>query len=272
MSLVCIITALPAESRVFIDALKLRHVPLRGLRLYANESCLLLQTGIGKLNAAAATAALLQTRPDVTAVINVGIAGGLAALGSVHLAHRVRDAASGRQWFPHLPPQRTVSRLPTVDVHSIDQPGSDYANGVAFDMEAAGVFTAASNYLSSEAVHAVKVISDNREQPLEAITPELATEMMQASLPVVQQLCQWHLTGLPDDADESAIEHCSERILSTVRHSVSDSHQLRRLLQQYLTLVGKTPDTKLLQQLNSAREVRRWLQNAVQAAPLRYEL
>ena len=272
MSLVCIITALPAESRVFIDALKLRHVQLRGLRLYASEHYLLLQTGIGKLNAASATAALLQTRPDVTAVINAGIAGGKAELGSVHLAHHVQDAASGRQWYPHLPPRRTVGHMPGSSIHTVDKPDSAYTDGVLFDMEAAGIFSAASTYLSTEAVHAVKVISDNPEQGLDTITPELATQLMQASLPAIHQLSDWHRTAWQHGNDDSAIEQCNQDILAAVRHSVSDAHQLRRLLQQYQTLTGKTPEPQQLLPLASARKIRIHLQNAVQAAPLRYEL
>lgn len=271
MSPVCIITALPAESRVFIDALKLRHMPLRGLRLYAAEPYLLLQTGLGKLNAAAATAALLTTRPDVTAVINAGIAGGTASQGSVHLAHHVLDVATGRQWYPHLPPQRTVAQLSTHSIHSVDKPARDYTDGVLFDMEAAGIFTAASNYLSTDAIHAVKVVSDNPDQELEAITPELVTQLMQACLPVVQQLGDWHRTAVQQDADDSGLEQCNQDIVATVRHSVSDAHQLRRLLQQYHSLTGSMPDAPMLQQLNNARRIRETLQQAVQAAPLRYD-
>ncbi|MGQ7845550.1 5'-methylthioadenosine/S-adenosylhomocysteine nucleosidase family protein [Granulosicoccus sp. 3-233] len=271
MSLVCIVTALPAESRVFIDALKLRHVALRGMRLYAGEHYLLLQTGIGKLNAAAATAALLQTRPDISAVINAGIAGSAAEVGSVHLAHHVLDVASGRQWYPHLPPQRHVAQLPTASVHSVDKPVSTYTSGVLFDMEAAGILTAACTYLSTDAVQAVKVVSDNAEQGLDAITPALATRLMQACLPVVQQLSDWHRASLQPGAADSTLEQCHQDITAVVRHSVNDAHQLRRLLQQYQSLTGQTPDTAMLQQLSTARGIRNQLQDAVTAAPLHYE-
>lgn len=271
MSLVCIITALPAESRVFIDALKLRHEPVRGLRLYAGEQHLLLQTGIGKLKAAAATAALLQARPDVTALINTGIAGGDEDIGSVHLAHRIQDAATGMQWFPHLPPQRNVLQLPTASVHSVDQASTDYLKGVLFDMEAAGILSAASGYLSTDAVQVVKVVSDNHEQGLSAITPERATQMMQDCLPVVRQLSDWHHSVHQLRPETTGIERCSQQLVHAVRHSVNDAHQLRHLLQQHQTLTGTTPDTAELQRLGSARHIRDHLRAAVLAAPLRYE-
>lgn len=270
MSLVCIITALPAESRVFIDALKLRHVQTRGLRLYADDQHLLLQTGLGKLKAAAATGALLQSRPDITAVINAGVAGASADIGTAHLAHQVVDAASGQQWFPHLPPQRTVDRLATLRVMTVDQPEEQYLDDTAFDMEAAGIFVAASTYLSSSAVHSVKVVSDNPSQPLTVFKPAQATELMQASLPVVMQLAHWHRQSVQSDAAIQTLTACCDAISEKVRHTVSERHQLNRLVQQYLTLTGKQPDLEAWEQFSSARELRRHLHQILQQSPLVY--
>ena len=270
MSLVCIITALPAESRVFIDALKLRHVQTRGLRLYAADQYVLLQTGLGKLKAAAATGALLQSWPEITAVINTGVAGAAADIGTVHLAHQIVDAATGLQWFPHLPPQRTVNRLPTARVLTVDQPESQYLDGTVFDMEAAGIFVAASAYLSNDAMHSVKVVSDNASQPLHAFEPAQATELMQASLPVVMQLARWHWHSVQSDTAAHSMVLCCDAIQEKVRHTVSERHQLNRLVQQYLTLTGKEPDLDRLQQFSCARDVRSHLQQALQQSPLVY--
>lgn len=270
MSLVCIITALPAESRVFIDALKLRHVQTRAHRLYADDQFLLLQTGLGKLKAAAATGALLQSRPDVTAVINAGVAGAAADIGTVHLAHQIVDAATGMQWFPHLPPQRTVDRIPTACVMTVDQPESQYLDGTLFDMEAAGIVVAASAYLSNDAMHSVKVVSDNASQPLTLFEPAVATELMQASLPVVLQLAQWHRQSVQGDTASQRITAYCDEVQEKVRHTVSERHQLNRLVQQYVTLIGQQPDLATLQQFSSARDVRQHLQTALQQSPLVY--
>ncbi|ASJ76539.1 hypothetical protein [Granulosicoccus antarcticus] len=270
MSLVCIITALPAESRIFIDALKLRHVQMRGLRLYASEQYLLLQTGLGKLRAATATGALLHARPDITAVINTGIAGAAADLGSVFLAHQVVDAATGVQWFPHLPPQRQVGRVPTARLLTVDQPASEYREGTLFDMEASGIFMAASNWLSNDSMHSVKVVSDNAKQPLTAFEPAQANALMQACLPVVMQLADWHHQSEKGEANTQSRDACCDAIHAKVRHTVSDRHQLDRLVQQYTTLLGQVPDLATLQQLSSASDVRKHLQNALQKAPLTY--
>ncbi|NND92766.1 MAG: hypothetical protein HKN42_18065 [Granulosicoccus sp.] len=271
MSLVCISTALAAESRPFIDALNLRHVHTRGIRLYAGDGFLLLQTGLGKLQAASAMAALLHSRPDVGAVLNAGVCGSAAEIGSVHLAHEVVDVATGRRWFPHLPPQRHAGQLPSCAVHTCDNVDISYRDGVLFDMEAAGIAMAASTYLSSDAIQYVKVVSDNSSATLAAFEPARASELMSACLPAVMTLCDWFRQNHLADDSARIIESCSRDILGKVRHSVSDTRQLQRLLQRHLSLAGRAPDISTLQRLGSARQVRARLQQAVQAITLRYE-
>lgn len=270
MSLTCIVTAFAAESRVFIDALRLRQVQARGLRLYAGECYLLLQTGPGKLAAAAATAALLQSRADVSLVVNAGVAGSATDIGSVHLAHLVRDTATGMGWYPHLPPQRTVDRLPTGCVHTCDTPQCGYESGILFDMEAAGVFAAASNYLPNDAVHSVKVISDNIDHPFEQLDAATAGKLMSTCVPVVVRVSQWHAAMARQDDSEHRINSFCERVRSRIHHSVSDTHQLKRLVQAYHTLAGELPDDRVYQQLSSSRDVRLCLQHHLQDIPFSY--
>lgn len=271
MTTVCIITALPAEARIFIDTLKLRHVPVRGLRLYAAEPHMLLQTGIGKLQAAATTAALLQMRPDISFIINVGIAGGTHAVGQVRLAHRIIDAGSGRRWYPHLPPARTLGALGSSDVLSHDQPSRDYRPDALFDMEAAGIASAASPYLSSDAVQVVKVISDNHEQSLDRVSATQTSELMPACLPPVQAMANWHLSTANENDSAGEIEALCEQITRQLRHSVSDGHQLRQLLQRYHARTKGLPDSTSLASSASARELRHHLTRLVADTPFRYE-
>lgn len=255
---------------MFIDACRMRHVPARGLRLYANDEQLLLQTGMGKLRAASATAALLQARPDVSAVINVGVAGGLAEIGSVHLAHQVIDAATGRYWYSHLPPQRTVDAISTACVHTSDHPVTDYRENRLVDMEAAGVYAAATGYLSSDAIHCVKVISDNSLQSLIALDPSLCGRLLGKALPAVSQLAQWHRQVTPQRAWEEPVEALSHAIQGRIHHSVNDRQQLNRLLQRHLCLKSCLPDADPLLQLTSARTVRQALSRELQRTALSY--
>jgi len=153
MSTICIVTALPAESRAFIDAFKLKPILDYGWRLYGEEKYILLQTGMGKLKAAAAVSALLHTRKDITILINAGIAGGPLPLGSSVIASKVTDRGSGASWYPHMPPQRVMQGIDNMALETLDEPSSDYQDNKIFDMEAAGIMSTASYYLSTLFIH-----------------------------------------------------------------------------------------------------------------------
>lgn len=271
MNSVCIITALAAESRPFIDALRLRHQADHALRLYTGEQFILLQSGMGKLKAAAHTAALLHARPDIIGVINIGLAGGIGAIGNPYIAHEIKDAATSERWYPHLPPQRIVDNLPSRTVQTLDSPSADYQNSILFDMEAAGIISAASTYLPSDAVQSIKVISDNSEQTLHAINPAMATESLQIVVPLVRKLGQWLLQNHPEDDFSQQVEALMSRLLKQARHSTTQQHSLRRLLQRFISINEDIADNDPVFSLDQAKSISRHLNQALIANPLAYE-
>lgn len=180
----CLVTALSSEARPLIEHYSLSRQTLSGRPVYASEKCLLLQTGIGKLNAAAATAALLQALPDIDSIINIGIAGGTDPRSSVVLATAIADAGSGKRWYTQLPPEHCLPAALNRVVCTLDKPDSAYQDGTVFDMEAAGIFAAATQWLDSSRVHSLKVISDTPEQPFTRLDkndiPGLVKQMIES--------------------------------------------------------------------------------------------
>ena len=270
MNLICIITALPAESRVFIDALKLKPILDHGWRLYGNSEYLLLQTGLGKLKAAAATSALLYTRQDIRAIINAGVAGGSSNIGDSFLAHQVSDMGSGEKWYPHLPPQRIVDSIPTAAVETVDRPSEDYRSNTLFDMEAAGVMSAASHYLTTESIQFIKVISDNAESPLTSFKPAAVTELMFSTVPIVQSLSEWFVHTSTSQTDSMAIESLHKVVVDGIHHTATEKHQLLRLLQQHFALTGELPSTDDLFNANNESQLLKNLSNDNTHLPLVY--
>lgn len=270
MSLVCIITALPAESRVFIDSLKLKPILDHGWRLYGNSGHLLLQTGLGKLKSAAATSAVLHLHDDIQAVINVGVAGGTDAIGTQLLAHCVVDQGSGFSTYPHLPPQRVVSSLPSTTIETLDKPSDDYRAGVSFDMEASGIFSAASPYLSSGSVQCVKVISDNPDAPLGEFKKDDVTALVSTTVPVVNSLLDWYAVSAKQSSIEKDVQHLANTLTSKTHHSVNDKLQLSRLLHQHHALSGELPELTALPETTSAASLRTQLNALINEHPLRY--
>ncbi len=266
MSLPCIVTALESESRAFIQHFNMRARETNGLRTYISNDCILLQTGIGKLNSAANVAALLQSDVKVNGIVNIGIAGACAPLGTQLIAHCVKDAGSGKLWYPHLPPSRSLPVAQSVTVQTHDKPELKYIDGVAYDMEAAGIFSAARGKLDSCAVQSVKVISDNPDSSTSQITKELVHQWMESSIEIVETLIQSF--NDPTAAAVQTVENFVSSLQDTLHFTATQSHQLHRLTTQYLTLRECLP-TLRSEDINAKTLLKR-LNDEVAAVNVRY--
>lgn len=282
MNRLCIVTALAAETRPFLDKWQFRALRDRSLRAYSCDNYLLLQTGLGKLKAAASVAALLHSNPDIHAIVNIGIAGGAPDTGTLLLAHQVKDQASGTLWYPHLPDPRhmasSIRALPTTSVLTVDQPSSDYRDGVAFDMEASGIFSAATHYLSTSQIHSLKLIADNAQAPVVSITSNNARQLAQhtqslihsrfdqisAVIECISETCCQENTAL-----ELFVRQTSEVLLQQARHTHNDELQLQRLLEQLHTL-AIDPELDACSALQRADTIRQHLQTRLSTAVLTY--
>jgi hypothetical protein len=270
MNPICIVTALPAESRVFIDALNLKPILDHGWRLYGDSEYLLLQTGLGKLKAATAVSALLHTRQDIKAIINAGIAGGNTKIGDTFLAHQVKDLGSGEKWYPHLPPQRIVDSIPTSAVETLDRPSTEYQSNVLFDMEASGIMSAASNYLTTDAIQFIKVVSDNADSPFELFKPSIVTTLMQSTVPIVQSIAKWLADTGNTETHSTSILALHENIVATIHHTATEKHQLLRLLQQHCALMAELPEASQLLSAPNASQLIKKLRTTNADLPLMY--
>ncbi len=165
-----ILVALRAEAKPLAAYFQLKRVNLPGeFPVYRAGSLSLVVSGVGKAAACAATQYLhgLDGALQEPIWINIGIAGhGWLPTGEALLARRITDAASGRQWHPSplaAPPLRRE------DLITVDRPSFDYEQPAAYDMEASGFFPTASRLTRPELVHCMKIVSDNRHDPAQAI-------------------------------------------------------------------------------------------------------
>lgn len=268
MQSICLITALPAEARPLISYFGLQARGHRHLRLFQGDFGYLLQCGVGKLNAAANTAAMIQTLPNVNAIINVGIVGCEQPIGQTLVAHGVQDQSSSQQWFPHLPP---VNRLPdtkSVQVQTVDKPSNNYSADVAFDMEAAGIFNAATKVMDLAFVHSVKVVSDNPESSIDAITAQSASSQVETTIPTIEKLTQ----ALPFDLlpETTAVNTLTRSLTRHTHHTATEQHALKQLLHRYNALFSELPGNQLLQHQGSAKAIRTMLLSEIDNSSVSY--
>ncbi len=264
---------MPAETRALLDTYKLAQCTTRHLRAWQTKTddLLVIETGMGKLNAAAHTAAALQAYPNIMAVLNIGIAGGPYPYGQALLAQRVTDRASHAQWYPHLPNAQSFTSLPSSVVESLDQPDTHYTQGIVFDMEAAGVFSAASHYLSTSQVHCVKVVSDNPDHPIENINKASVSQLMRSAMssisPLIETLQQSQFTQAYNQ--QATISSLVDSANTLAHHTVNDTHLLRDLLHRYINIADTTPTWP--EHIGSASQLRKHLQQQLDELPFIYK-
>ena len=265
-----IVCALKPEARPLLDHFGLRALP-RASRIYHNAEAhvSLTLSGIGKSAAArAVTRTCACFKADKShAWLNLGIAGhaGLP-VGQAVIIKKVTDAESGRTWFPSRVFPVTI---PALDLITLDEPGSDYREEL-FDMECTGFFRAASDIATLELAQALKIISDNPDEPMDNVNPALAGRLVQQNLPVIEEIVEQLLAlskllqGLNGpDPDYHAI--------TRQRHfTVSQHHQLRSVLRKWRAL--QTDDrgpAELVTGEKTAAGVLRFLQDELDKTPVR---
>ena len=242
-------------------------------------------SGIGK---PAAAAAVTRTRDYFKAGrshawLNLGIAGHASLpLGQAVIIKKVTDAASGQTWFPSRVFDTT---LPAHDLLTLEQPSSDYLRPGTdfksvpsphyrkelFDMECAGFFQAVTGFATLELVQAVKIISDNADQPMEGVNPKLISRLMRQNLPVVEEIIQQllSLSALQQRLNDPGPDY--HAIIRERHFSVSQQYQLQAALRKWRALYPE--DTGLAERLagkNSAREALKFLRDELGKAPIKF--
>jgi len=186
------ICALKCEARSLIAHYRLKHradSEFFPLYISPDKQISLTISGIGKVNAAAATAfthAFLKTeKQDIW--LNVGIAGHRELeIGEITLGHKIIDDANQTAWYPQIivsPP------CASVEILSCDEPATHYTDAV-YEMEAAGFYATACRFATSELIHVVKIISDNQQQPAEKMSESFVAELIKNKLTVIVQIAE----------------------------------------------------------------------------------
>lgn len=263
------IVALPAEARPLTDFYRLRDKDSAGpFPVYRNDTVALAVSGIGKVPAAAATAYLqgLTRGNRHCAWLNVGIAGhARRRIGEGLLAHCITDHTSGRSWYP---PQVHRLTIPTDNLLSVETPAEEYREDTLHDMEAAGFYPIACRSATAELVQCYKIVSDNREQPAAAVTARQCTELIADRLAEIDDLADTLAGTAAELTGWHALQSDLEAFTQRWRFSVSQQHQLARLVRRWENLAPEEPVwCQELGARKSAGEVLHWLRQRVETLP-----
>jgi len=197
-----IVTALMPEASPLISAWGLK--PVRGepllerFQVHTANGIHVAVSGIGKLKSATCTAAVLAllAQKSEPVVMNLGIAGaapGAAAPGELLLINKVLDSASNTRFYPDILFRHPLREAP-LETHDAPVTDPSAVPGLV-DMEAAGFMQAATMLVSPSAIIVLKAVSDLCDGS--RITPLMASELISANLPAVEQILATWRTELP---------------------------------------------------------------------------
>ncbi len=291
-----LLVALMAEARPLIHHFDLSGLPpIAGFRCYGNESITLLVTGSGVVSMASGVTALgLMGRSFAddlgTAAlrgsdcsfgphtwINSGIAGHRnLPVGTLVLASKITDQASGRSWYPpqvaEISMLRPVVRRPEME--TVPAAVETYPQQAVVEMEASGFYPTACRFGSGEQIHLLKVISDNREQPATRLNEADVAQLMAMLLSPLEQLMA-ESERLPVAANQFApvtqqLTAAAEQFTGRWRFTVSQRRRLQQLLNDGQCLTGELLQPAGFAELRSTKALLAALEDEIDQARLAY--
>jgi hypothetical protein len=163
-----IITALPDEARPFIDRFRLASDENQSdLRVFSNETCSLLITGIGGNRVKSVLPIFLERISDFdnAVLFNIGIAGGhpdKTEIGEVYLVNKVNNDQTVDKYSLTIPAKNGFNTMALTTVVKGITAGHVGYEGLV-DMEAAIITATAVSYLNIDKIAVIKVVSDHMD-------------------------------------------------------------------------------------------------------------
>jgi len=227
-----IICALSAEARPLISALSLRkdtHACPYETYFAEDSSCVLVLSGTGTVAAASGATYLLTRfgfRKDKDFLINFGSCAGSAP--GLFLINRITDEISGRDLYPDLLYDLSACGLSLSSekaLHTVSHVVSSLPDpSLLYDMEASGIFQAASRFAPPHRVLFLKYVTDAGTDDQKKITASHLTACAEEYVPSVCKILE-HLGNVSEeepDIDEDLFISAalSLRASETMRHEL----------------------------------------------------
>ena len=254
-----IFTALACEAKPFIKRFSLKkELNIHSFSIYRHNEMVLTISGVGKVAMAAAvgyTLAKFQTiHPPV--LINIGIAGHSSALlGELWYAHKIIDLESERCFYP-----QPVIKLacPSTVLYTVSKPNLDYAKKGLYDMEASSFYEVSSCFSSAELIHVFKVVSDNQNETIEAITAQKVSVWLENCVDTIEK----SILALQTMAETVTQSHPNyyESLKTRYYFNVNNSHQLKKQLARWDVLTDASTLDFSAENFKDAKAVLKWLQ------------
>ena len=180
-----IVVAMKREAEPLINYWDLKE---NSKKFYSNKKkkINLIISGIGKKRAEKATIYLAEKTNNNSFFLNIGIAGHKNyKLGEIILISKITDNKNKYSWYPSLLWKTKIKKKPLITVAF---PKIRYTTNSLYDMEAAGFFKGARNFVGPEKVQCLKVVSDNKDSSILNISSKKIEKLIYSKTPVINKL------------------------------------------------------------------------------------
>ena len=179
-----IVVAMKREATPLINYWNLKE---NSKNFYSNKKkkINLIISGIGKKKAEKATIYIGQKTNNYF-FLNIGIAGHKNfKLGEIILISKVTDNKNKYSWYPSLLWKTKIKKSPLMTVIF---PKIRYTTNYLYDMEAAGFFKGARNFVGPEKAQCIKIVSDNKDSSIFKISSKKIENWVYSKTTIINKL------------------------------------------------------------------------------------
>ena len=240
------VVALKEEAKTIIDHYKLSIIAGKSFfPVFKNfdESHLLVLSGIGRHNAAAATAYLysISKSSKSAAWINLGIAGcGKGNYGDLCLVDKISNS-SRKNRYPTIMPRSVLSKM---HLFTSDTPINNYSFHELIDMEGSAFYDIASKFTSNELICLMKVISDGPKNDIKDLNKDRIIDLIKSNIMNIKKVISYYENLSHFDFLRNKKPYLYTQIISRWHFSVTQKYQLENLLRRIKSFL---PDNNVLE-------------------------
>lgn len=246
-------TALYGEAKPFLSLFKMKKSELiTKFQFYQSDEACLIITNPGATQAAIAVTQMLTIIPPEadSLLINIGVCGTnvVDQIGTLFLCNKVTEASTNRTYYPDL-----LYKHPFLENQIITYPyvnrKIDELHGELADMEAAGIYQAASVFLGPHQIIIAKVPSDCMDDS--KIDSRTVTKIIERQAPL---LAAWILFLYRSTQKQSVAQ-------ASYQFSPNERKKIQKICQQYH--FSKTMENQLKQYLIYYKVSTKCMENAL---------
>lgn len=247
------VVALKEEAKTIIELYRMKIIDGRNLYpIYKNfdGTHWLIVSGMGKQNAAAATAYLysVSSASDSASWINLGIAGcGIGKYGDLCLVDKISDNSLQNRYPITIP----KINLPRMALFTTDVPMNDYSSKELIDMEGIAFYEIASKLTSNEFICLMKVISDGPQNNIKALNRTKIIDLIDLNISDIKKIVSYYEKLSHFDFLKKRKPRLFDLLISKWHFSVTQRHKLESLLRRVETFL---PDNNVLEVLNDCKK------------------